>query len=41
MTVIRRMLILVITFNDIDNAMIMREKDEIGSWGRRFEIPWN
>lgn len=40
-TVIRHMLILVITSNDIDNAMIMREKGKIGSWGRRFEIPWN
>jgi len=35
------MLILVVTFKDTDNTMIMREKDEIYSWGRRFEIPWN
>lgn len=32
LAVIRHMLMVVLTYNDIDNAVIMREKDKTGSW---------
>lgn len=38
LAVIRHMLIIVPTYNDIDNVVIMREKGKIGSWG---EKAWN